>query len=145
MQTALSAATFFKLRKRRANDRPIASIVNSGFAEKSRLNTAKQRQAAVVSPCWPLTPERLTMLAFPNSPFVSSLFDQFNFQRNRRDAMRCDGFICTQHDPGAVPQIALHHSIQSAISSLPIGICHRRVSETQITRGFTAPSERFPQ
>ena len=55
MQTALSAATFFNLCKRRANDRPIASIVNSVFAEKSRLNNAKQRQTAVVSPCWLVT------------------------------------------------------------------------------------------
>jgi hypothetical protein len=52
MQTALSAATFFKLCKRRANDRPVTFIVNSGFAEKSRLNTAKRRQTAVVSPRW---------------------------------------------------------------------------------------------
>jgi hypothetical protein len=52
MQTALSAATFFNLCKRRAKDRPIASIVNREFAEKRRLNTAKQRQTAVVSPCW---------------------------------------------------------------------------------------------
>jgi hypothetical protein len=52
MQTALSAATFFNLCKRRANARRIASIVNSGFAEKSRLNNAKRRQTAVVSSCW---------------------------------------------------------------------------------------------
>jgi hypothetical protein len=41
MRTALSAASFFNLCKRRANDRPIVSIVNIGFAEKSRLNTVK--------------------------------------------------------------------------------------------------------
>ena len=61
LQTALSAATFFNLCKRRANDRPNVFIVNSGFAEKSRLNTAKQRQTAVVSPCWLVGTERLTM------------------------------------------------------------------------------------
>ncbi len=55
MQTALSAAAFSKLCNRRANDGPLASIVNSGFADKSRLNTAKQRQTAVVSPCWLVT------------------------------------------------------------------------------------------
>jgi uncharacterized integral membrane protein len=51
MQTALSAASFFDLCKRRANERPIVSIVNSGFVGKSRLNTVNQRQTAVVSTC----------------------------------------------------------------------------------------------
>jgi hypothetical protein len=54
-QTALSAATLFNLCKRRANDSLVTSIVNGGFAEKGRLNTAKLRQTAVVSPCWLVT------------------------------------------------------------------------------------------
>ena len=88
MQTALSAATFFNLCKRRANDRRMTSIVNSGFAEKSRLNNAKRRQTAVVSPCWLVDTGNNSRF----QPVIGTVFAS-QLQRNREFLKSRESFI----------------------------------------------------